>query len=184
MGQTLFLMAVPARWPGSGKACEEICQCRATCPLNALRLPLACPLAALPPKNTGGSSGGGAAAVGDGLLPFAEGTDGGGSIRIPASWCGVYGYKASFGRVPAVMRPNAFAASSPFLFEGPLTKPKPRWELHLVVMHQWGHRSRSCTMSPIPSTTATRLLSQNIAAPLRSVLSRIRARTVRTLSFM
>ena len=73
-------------------------------------------------KNTGGSSGGGAAAVGDGLLPFAEGTDGGGSIRIPASWCGVYGYKASFGRVPAVMRPNAFAASSPFLFEGPLTR--------------------------------------------------------------
>ena len=47
-------------------------------------------------------------------------------------------------------------------------KPKPRWELHLVVMHQWGHRSRSCTMSPIPSTTATRLLSQNIAAPLRA----------------
>ena len=49
-----------------------------------------------------------------------------------------------------------------------LPKPKPRWELHLVVMHQWGHRSRSCTMSPIPSTTATRLLSQNIAAPLRA----------------
>ena len=47
-------------------------------------------------------------------------------------------------------------------------KPKPRWELHLVVMHQWGHRSTSYTMSPIPSTTATRLLSQNIAAPLRA----------------
>jgi amidase/aspartyl-tRNA(Asn)/glutamyl-tRNA(Gln) amidotransferase subunit A len=70
--------------------------------------------------NAGGSSGGSAAAVADGLLPLAEGTDGGGSIRIPASWCGVVGYKASFGRVPFVSRPNAFTGVSPFLFEGVL----------------------------------------------------------------
>lgn len=73
-------------------------------------------------RNTGGSSGGSAAAVADGLVPFAEGTDGGGSIRIPASWCGLYGYKASFGRVPSVVRPNAFGNTMPFLFEGPLTR--------------------------------------------------------------
>jgi amidase len=73
-------------------------------------------------KNTGGSSGGSAAAVADGLLPLAEGTDGGGSIRIPAAWCGVYGYKASFGRVPYVLRPNAFGGINPFLFEGPITR--------------------------------------------------------------
>ncbi len=73
-------------------------------------------------KNTGGSSGGSAAAVADGLLPFAEGTDGGGSIRIPASWCGVYGYKASFGRVPFLTRPNAFGGDTPFLFEGMLSR--------------------------------------------------------------
>jgi amidase len=73
-------------------------------------------------KNTGGSSGGSSAAVADGLLPLAEGTDGGGSIRIPASWCNVYGYKASFGRVPCLIRPNAFAADTPFIFEGPITR--------------------------------------------------------------
>ena len=72
--------------------------------------------------NTGGSSGGSAAAVADGLVPFAEGTDGGGSIRIPAAWCGVYGYKASFGRVPMVMRPDAFAGTNPFIYEGPITR--------------------------------------------------------------
>jgi amidase/aspartyl-tRNA(Asn)/glutamyl-tRNA(Gln) amidotransferase subunit A len=73
-------------------------------------------------KNTGGSSGGSAAAVADGLLTFAEGTDGGGSIRIPASWCGIYGFKQSFGRVPFISRPNAFGGTDPFLFEGPLTR--------------------------------------------------------------
>ena len=73
-------------------------------------------------KNTGGSSGGSGGAVADGLVPLAEGTDGGGSIRIPASWCGIYGYKASFGRVPYVARPNAFGGTSPFLFEGPMTR--------------------------------------------------------------
>jgi len=73
-------------------------------------------------RNSGGSSGGSAAAVADGLLPLAEGTDGGGSIRIPASWCGVYGYKASFGRVPFFGGPNAFVGTAPFLFEGPITR--------------------------------------------------------------
>jgi amidase/aspartyl-tRNA(Asn)/glutamyl-tRNA(Gln) amidotransferase subunit A len=75
-----------------------------------------------PDRNSGGSSGGGAAAVADGLVTLAEGTDAGGSIRIPAAWCGVYGYKQSWGRVPFVVRPDGFAATLPFLFEGLLTR--------------------------------------------------------------
>lgn len=75
-----------------------------------------------PSRNSGGSSGGSAAAVADGLVPFAEGTDGGGSIRIPSAWCGTFGYQPSFGRVPSVVRPNAFGGMMPFLYEGPISR--------------------------------------------------------------
>jgi aspartyl-tRNA(Asn)/glutamyl-tRNA(Gln) amidotransferase subunit A len=52
-------------------------------------------------KTPGGSSGGSSAALAARMAPLALGTDGGGSIRIPASFAGVYGLKPSFGRVPA-----------------------------------------------------------------------------------
>lgn len=52
-------------------------------------------------KTSGGSSGGAGAALAGGMCPLAIGTDAGGSIRIPASFCGVYGLKPTFGRVAA-----------------------------------------------------------------------------------
>lgn len=54
-----------------------------------------------PERTPGGSSGGAGAAVAAGLGPIAIGTDGGGSVRIPSSFAGLVGLKATFGRVPA-----------------------------------------------------------------------------------
>lgn len=84
--------------------------------------PLAGPIARNPydtSRGAGGSSGGAAVAVAAGLLPFAPGSDGGGSVRIPAAATGLVGLKPSRGRVPAM---PGFAHLAGLVTAGPLAR--------------------------------------------------------------
>jgi len=69
-------------------------------------------------KTPGGSSGGASAAVAAGLAPLAIGTDGGGSIRIPAACTGIFGHKPSYGRIPLHPVSGAWSLSH----VGPMTR--------------------------------------------------------------
>ena len=73
-------------------------------------------------RTTGGSSGGAGAALAAGLCTVATGSDGGGSIRIPASFCGVYGIKPSQGRVPRYAGAPGPVAANQTSQSGPMTR--------------------------------------------------------------
>ena len=73
---------------------------------NGLAPPLGNPWNRL--RHAGGSSGGAAVAVALGMVALGEGTDGAGSIRVPASFCGVVGFKPTFGRVPRFPIPDQY----------------------------------------------------------------------------
>lgn len=87
-----------------------------------------------PALTPGGSSGGSGVAVATGVVPFAEGSDMGGSIRIPAAWCGVTGLKPSFGRVPLGFLSSTFDTISHL---GPLARSTA--DARLFLRHTAGH---------------------------------------------
>src|SRR4051795_9224992 len=82
-------------------------------------------------RTPGGSSGGAGASVAYGATPLALGTDGGGSIRIPAAFCGLVGHKPTFGLVPKM---PGFRGWPTLSVDGPLTRTVRDAALALAVM--------------------------------------------------
>jgi len=92
-------------------------------------------------RTPGGSSGGASAATAAGLAPLSVGTDGGGSIRIPASCTGIYGLKPTFGRVPSL---PGFGGWHSLSHTGPMTRTVADAALMMDVIAQSDERDRLC----------------------------------------
>ena len=97
-----------------------------------------------PDLTAGGSSGGSAAAVATGMGALSVGTDGGGSIRIPASFCGIVGFKPTYGRIP-LYPASAFGALA---HAGPMTWSVDDVGLMLDVLSLPDHRDPTALPAP------------------------------------
>jgi Asp-tRNA(Asn)/Glu-tRNA(Gln) amidotransferase A subunit family amidase len=105
--------------------------------------------------NAGGSSGGAASSVASGLAVLAQGSDGGGSLRIPAAMTGVVGMKASAFAVPEERRPDAFQGSVPFQSIGALARTVP--DARFVTTLFAGEPNRDPAWAPIPNRSSQRV---------------------------
>jgi len=97
-------------------------------------------------KTTGGSSAGAGASVAAGITPFALGTDGGGSIRIPSSFCGLFGMKAQFGRVPVYPAP----ATPTLAHVGPVARTVRDAALLLAAVSGYDARDPASVAAEVP----------------------------------
>jgi len=110
-----------------------------------------------PSRTSGGSSGGSASAVALGMVPLATGTDGGGSIRIPAGFSGIFGLKPTYGRIPLY-------PASPFgtlAHGGPMTRTVEDAALMMDVLT--GFDSRDWSAMPTPHESHQAGLDRGVA---------------------
>jgi amidase len=121
-----------------------------------------------PTRSAGGSSGGAACALAAGMVPLADGSDMGGSLRNPASFCGVVGLRPSLGRVPAWPTGNHWETTA---VSGPLARNVGDLALLLSVMAGPDPRSPHALGDP----------GATFAPPLRGTLSGLRVALAPTL---
>jgi amidase len=114
-------------------------------------------------RSAGGSSGGAGVAVATGVVPIAHGSDGGGSIRIPAACCGIYGLKPSRGRVP--MGPARGEGWGGLSTDGVLSRTVRDTAAALDAMG--GYDPGSPYAAPVAPPSFLQLLSQRCERPLR-----------------
>ena len=101
-----------------------------------------------PTRTAGGSSGGAAASVIAGLTSLATGSDGGGSTRIPASFCGAYGIKPTQGRIPMYGGAAAVKAGNFFSQSGPITRTVRDSAMLFQVLSGYDARDASALRDP------------------------------------
>jgi AtzE family amidohydrolase len=107
---------------------------------------------------TGGSSGGSAAAVAGGLVPFALGSDTNGSIRVPSSFCGLFGLKPTYGRLSRV---GTFPFVASLDHVGPLARSAG--DLALSYDAMLGHDDRDSVQAVMPAAAASPTLNERVA---------------------
>jgi 1-carboxybiuret hydrolase len=110
-------------------------------------------------RMTGGSSGGSGGAVGGGLVPIALGSDTNGSIRVPSSFCGIFGLKPTYGRLS---RARSFPFVASFDHLGPFARSAGDLALSYDAMQGPDPDDAACTTRPVEPVTP--LLAQGIGS--------------------